>query len=104
MKGYFVYILRCSDTSLYTGWTNDITLRFLKHAQGLASKYTRSKLPVTLVYIEELPSRSEAQKREIAIKKLRRKEKEMLITKNASITTLLKNNFSSEITAQTKEQ
>jgi len=79
VKKYFVYMLRCNDGSLYTGWTTDVDLRLKRHEQGLASKYTRSRLPVTLAYVEELVSRSAAQKREHAIKKLTRSEKEKLI-------------------------
>lgn len=78
-SGYFVYMLRCADGSLYTGWTTDLTMRLKKHRQGIASKYTRARLPLELVFIEQLSSRSEAQKREYAIKQLSRLEKEKLI-------------------------
>lgn len=75
----YVYILECGDGTLYTGWTDDVKQRLSKHQQGVASKYTRSRLPVKLVYLEEAESKSAALKREIAIKKLRRCQKLMLI-------------------------
>ena len=78
-KQYIVYILRCHDGSLYTGWTNNLEIRLVEHNAGKASKYTRSKLPVKLVFQEEVASKSEALKREIAIKKLQRQQKESLI-------------------------
>jgi predicted GIY-YIG superfamily endonuclease len=76
---WLVYLLRCSDGSLYTGITNDLPKRLQAHAVGRASKYTRSRLPVTLAYTEPQKSQSAALKREAAIKKLRRAEKERLI-------------------------
>lgn len=79
MSGYFVYILRCADGTLYTGWTNDLDARIKVHNEGKGAKYTRSRLPVTLCYYEELASKSEALKREAEIKKLSRKEKLKLI-------------------------
>ena len=74
----YVYILRCADNTLYTGWTNDIDARFKAHNEGRGAKYTRSRRPATLVYLEELPSKSEALRRECAIKKLTRTQKEAL--------------------------
>ena len=76
---WLVYILRCRDGSLYTGITNDLPKRLQAHAAGKASKYTRSRLPMTLAYTEPQKSKSAALKREAAIKKLRRAEKERLI-------------------------
>ena len=76
---WLVYLLRCSDGSLYTGITNDLPKRFKAHAAGKASKYTRSRLPVKLAYSELRRSRSAALKREAAIKRLRRTEKERLV-------------------------
>ncbi len=76
---WFVYILRCGDGTLYTGITNDLTRRLEKHNAGTASRYTRSRLPVELVYQEVQISRSHALKRELAVKALSRQEKEMLI-------------------------
>lgn len=72
---WIVYILRCSDGSLYTGITNDLPKRLEAHAAGKASKYTRSRLPVKLVYGEPQRSQSAALKREAAIKKLPRRAK-----------------------------
>lgn len=74
-----VYMLRCGDGSLYTGWTNDMEKRLAAHQKGSGAKYTRGRGPVTLVYLEELPDRSSAMKREAAIKKLSRQQKEALI-------------------------
>jgi len=76
---WFVYILKCSDDSLYTGITNDKEKRLKQHNAGKASKYTRAKLPVEMVYSEKAEDRSTATKREMAIKKLTRKAKQALI-------------------------
>jgi putative endonuclease len=73
-------MLRCRDSSLYTGITNDLPKRLKSHAAGKASRYTRSRLPVTLAYTESQRSKSAALKREAAIKKLNRKQKELLIS------------------------
>ena len=78
-KTWFVYVLRCADGSLYTGITNDLDRRLEQHNAGVASRYTRSRLPVTLEYQEEQPNQSAALKRELAIKALSRKAKEALI-------------------------
>jgi len=72
-------MLRCGDGSLYTGITNDLDRRLAAHASGKASRYTRSRLPVTLVYQEPQPTKSRALKREAAIKKLSRSHKDMLV-------------------------
>ena len=76
---YFVYILKCRDDTLYTGTTNEIGRRVSAHNDGKGAKYTKGRLPVTLVYSEALDSKSAALKREIAIKKLSRKKKIGLI-------------------------
>ena len=76
---YYVYILRCSDDSLYTGITTDVKRRFLEHKNGKASKYTYSRKPKEIVYTEEYSDRGSALKREIEIKKLRRKDKLRII-------------------------
>ncbi len=76
---WFVYLLRCADGSLYTGITVDLPRRLQQHNAGTAARYTRSRLPVALVYHEEQPSRSHALKRELAIKGLSRQEKESLV-------------------------
>lgn len=76
---WFVYLVRCADDSLYTGVSNDVSRRIEKHNAGTASRYTRSRLPVMLVYQETQPGRSQALKRELAIKDMSRQEKEKLI-------------------------
>lgn len=75
----FVYILRCKDGNLYTGWTNDLEHRLAMHRAGKGAKYTRGRGPLVLVYTEELADKSEALKREAAIKKLTKTEKLALI-------------------------
>lgn len=82
MKKVFVYIVECADGSLYTGWTTNVEERVKTHNSGEGAKYTRSRLPVKLVYFEELEDRSAALKREAAIKKLTRRKKELLISRN----------------------
>ena len=77
--GWYVYILRCGDGSLYTGIAKDLKRRLTQHNTGKASRYTRSRLPVTLAYQEEQPDQSAALKRELAIKALSREEKEAMI-------------------------
>ncbi len=75
----YTYILKCSDGSYYTGWTTDINKRLKAHNLGTASKYTKSRRPVELVYFETFDSDRDARKRECAIKKLSRQEKAALI-------------------------
>lgn len=80
---YFVYIVECADTTLYTGITTDLERRLSEHNQSEKwAKYTRVRRPVTLVYSEKHASRSEACKREYAIKQLSREEKMKLIESN----------------------
>lgn len=79
MREFFVYIVKCSDKTLYTGFTTDVSERIKKHNKGIGSKYTRSRLPVHLLYFEKLNNKSSALKREIEIKKLTRKQKLDLI-------------------------
>ena len=81
MSDWVVYMVRCRDGSLYTGITNNIDKRIAEHndSNATAAKYTRSRRPVTLVYQESLPSKSAALKRECAIKKLKKAEKESLL-------------------------
>lgn len=78
---YQVYILRCADGTLYTGITTQLERRVSEHNKGTASKYTRSRLPVTLVYWEKAQDRSRATKRELEIKKWSREKKNALIKK-----------------------
>ncbi len=83
LKPWFVYILRCADDTFYTGVTTDISRRLDQH-NGIiknGAKYTRNRQPVTLVYQETSNSRSDACKREYAIKDLSRSEKERLIAR-----------------------
>lgn len=75
----FTYMLQCADGSFYTGWTTDLEARLKVHNEGKGARYTRSRLPVQLVYWETQPGRSEAQRREAFIRKLKRKQKEQLI-------------------------
>ena len=75
----YTYILKCSDDTLYCGWTNDLEKRIKTHNEGKGAKYTRSRLPVTLVYFEEFATSVEAQKREYEIKQLSRAQKLELI-------------------------
>ncbi|MBI5053836.1 MAG: GIY-YIG nuclease family protein [Chloroflexi bacterium] len=77
--GFFCYIVECSNKTLYTGWTTDVTRRVKMHNAGRGAKYTRMHRPVRLVYSEKLRTRSAAQKRELAIKKLSRAKKLELI-------------------------
>ena len=74
----YTYILKCADGTYYTGWTTDLEQRLKTHNEGTGAKYTRARLPVTLVYAELHETKSDAMKREAAIKKLSRKEKEAL--------------------------
>lgn len=76
---YYVYILRCADGTLYCGYTTDLQKRVATHNRGVGAKYTRSRLPVTVVYSESFPTKSEALKREWAIKHLTREQKQALI-------------------------
>mgnify|MGYP004551889209 FL=1 len=74
----YAYLVRCSDGSLYAGWTNDIEKRLKSHNAGTGAKYTRARLPVTLAYLETFDTKSEAMKREAALKKLTHQQKEQL--------------------------
>lgn len=75
----YVYVLRCADNSLYTGWCRNLDARLKLHNEGKGAKYTRSHGPCELVYYEEIANKSEALKREIAIKKLSKAKKEDLV-------------------------
>ncbi|MBT7071518.1 MAG: GIY-YIG nuclease family protein [Anaerolineae bacterium] len=76
---FFCYMVECADGTYYTGWTTDPARREKVHNAGKGAKYTRARRPVKLIYIEEMPDKSSALKRERAIKKLSRKYKEELI-------------------------
>ena len=75
----YTYIVKCSYGTFYTCWTNDLTRRMEAHNQGRGAKYTKARRPVTLIYYETFETKEEAMKREYAIKRLSRKEKEELI-------------------------
>jgi putative endonuclease len=94
MSRHYVYILRCADDSLYTGYATDIEKRLREHNGEInhkaAARYTRGRRPVFLVYTEQCSTRSEALKRECAIKALTRTEKLLLIK-------LFNNNISNEV-------
>ena len=81
-NNWYVYIVRCSDNSLYTGITTNLDKRINEHNQSskLAAKYTRGRRPVRLVYQEKLISRSQATKRESQIKQLKKEDKETLVS------------------------
>lgn len=79
--GWVVYVLRCRTGQLYTGCTTDLERRVREHNSGKGSKFTRSRLPVTLVYSEAVGSRSKALRRELAIKAMRRSEKLRLVSR-----------------------
>lgn len=90
----YTYILVCGDGSLYTGWTNDLEKRVKTHNAGQGAKYTRSRLPVRLVYFEAFADKREAQSREYQIKKLTRAQKLALIDKGS------KNNYNELVTIE----
>ncbi len=79
MSQAFTYIVECADGSLYTGWTTNLEQRVAVHNAGKGARYTRSRLPVKLVWWEELQDKIEAQSREARIKLLSRREKLILI-------------------------
>ena len=84
--GWLVYVLRCRTGELYTGCTTDIERRVREHNSGKGSKFTRSRLTVTLVYSEETGGRSAALRRERAIKSMKRSDKLLLVRHSALAT------------------
>ena len=80
-RGWHVYLLRCRDGTLYAGATNDLTARVDRHAAGQGARYTRSRLPVALVFAVRVRNRSAALRREAAVKKLTRAEKLALVVR-----------------------
>lgn len=78
-KRYYTYILRCSDGTYYTGYTDHLERRVKVHNEGKGAKYTRGRLPVELMYYEEFETKAEAMKREWKLKQLDRGKKEKLI-------------------------
>ena len=85
MKSWFVYILRCRDGTLYTGIAVDVPRRLVAHNNGVGAKYTRSRLPVTLVYQESQSDRSSALRREAALRRIGRVAKLALINQTAAL-------------------
>jgi putative endonuclease len=79
MAEAWVYLLRCADDSLYCGWTSDLDRRLAAHARGVASKYTRRRLPVTLAASWEMDDRTAARREEARIKRLTRVQKLALL-------------------------
>jgi predicted GIY-YIG superfamily endonuclease len=79
---WLLYLLKCRDNTMYTGITNDLPRRITQHNNGTASRYTRSRLPVKLIFSEPCLNRSQALKKEYAIKQLSRKEKKAYIRDN----------------------
>lgn len=75
----YTYIVKCSDGSLYTGWTNDLEKRIRAHNDGKGAKYTKSRRPVVLAYYEEFQTKEEAMRREWEIKQLDREQKMKMI-------------------------
>ena len=75
----YTYILECRDGTYYTGWTNNLEKRLKDHNEGRGAKYTKARLPVSLIYYEEFQTKEEAMRREYAIKHMTRSEKEQLI-------------------------
>lgn len=80
-KKWFVYIVECSDKTLYTGISTDVDKRINTHNNGKGAKYTKYKLPVKLVYFKEFENKSEASKEEYRIKQLKKSDKKLLINK-----------------------
>ena len=78
-QSYFVYIVRCSDGTLYTGSSTDVAKRVERHNKGKGAKYTRARGPVVLLWSKQMPSWIEAAREEHRIKQLSRKQKEALI-------------------------
>lgn len=77
----YIYIIRCRDKSLYTGWTNNLERRFKAHQEGKGAKYTRGRGPLELVYFEEFEEKAIAMKREYEIKQMSREKKLKMVEK-----------------------
>ena len=81
MAYHYFYMARCSDNSLYSGYTTNIKDREAKHNEGKGAKYTKAHLPISIIYFERFRSKSKAIKREAEVKKYSKEEKEQLIKK-----------------------
>ena len=88
MKRAWVYILECSDGTYYTGYSRDPETRLAQHQAGTASRYTRTRLPVTMIFLQECPTSKEAYRTERRIKQLPRKKKEALVRGERSLANL----------------
>jgi len=82
---FYCYIIECADGTFYTGWTTDPPRREKQHNAGRGARYTRDRRPVKLVYVEELPDRTAAMKRELAIKAMKRARKKMLVEESRQV-------------------
>ena len=89
-KNNYTYILRCSDGSFYCGWTNDLVKRLASHNAGTGGKYTRSRLPVQLIWYQVSETKEQAMSLEARIKRLTRVQKERLVSGLTSLEALLK--------------
>ena len=81
----YCYILECADGTYYTGWTTDPERRVKQHNKGIGARYTKTRCPVKLVYLEEQPDKVTALKRERAIKKLKREQKSKLVEEGTQV-------------------
>ena len=81
----YCYILECADGTYYTGWTTDPERRVKQHNKGIGARYTKTRRPVRLVYLEEQPDKVTALKRELAIKKLKRVQKSKLVEESTQV-------------------
>lgn len=80
MKEHYVYIARCIDDTLYTGYTTDLEARETRHNEGRGARYTRTRRPIEIIYSETFETRSAALKREYEIKQMKKEEKEHLVS------------------------
>ena len=79
MMAAYVYLLECVDGSYYAGWTTNLSARLAAHNAGIGARYTRSRLPVRLVYWREFPDKQAAMRQEAAIKKMTRRQKVLMV-------------------------
>ena len=81
MQKHYIYIARCKDKTLYTGYTDDLMKREKAHNEGKGARYTRGRRPIKIVYSEEFKTKSKAMRREYQIKRLTKMEKEKMVCK-----------------------
>lgn len=101
-ESYYVYILRCRTGHLYTGYTGNVERRLAEHRRGTASRFTRSRLPVALLYRERFRSRAEAMRKEVAIKRMSRAEK-IELCKRAAMRTVSQMSKGTRMTGATSK-